>query len=153
MITIRLFRIGKKRQPSYKIVVTDKKNPPSGGRFIDEVGFYNPITKERSVNGEKVKYWISKGASVSDTVHNLLVTEGVLEIKKRAKHNLPEKKEGKDEVAEKKVVSKPEESPVMEPEEKVSEPEPELVKDESATEPEVVAEGIEETPDSEKKSE
>ncbi len=93
MITIRLFRIGKKRQPSYKIVVTDKKNPPSGGRFIDEVGFYDPITKNKSINGDKVKYWVSKGASVSDTVHNLLVKEGVIEDKKRAKHNTPEKKE------------------------------------------------------------
>ncbi len=93
MITIRLFRIGKKRQPSYKIVVTDKKNSPSGGRFIDEVGFYDPITKNRSIDGEKVKYWVSKGASVSDTVHNLLVKEGVIEEKKRPKHNIPEKKE------------------------------------------------------------
>jgi len=101
MITIRLFRIGKKKQPSYKIVVTDKKNPPSGGRFIDEVGFYNPITKERSVNGDKVKYWLSKGVSVSDTVHNLLVTEGILETKKKSKHNSPEKKEVKDMVTPK----------------------------------------------------
>ena len=101
MITIRLFRIGKKKQPSYKIVVTDKKNPPSGGRFIDEVGFYDPITKEKSVNGDKVKYWVSKGASVSDTVHNLLVTEGILETKKKFKHNLPEKKEGEPTVAPK----------------------------------------------------
>ncbi len=99
MITIRLFRIGKKKQPSYKIVVTDKKNSPTGGRFIDEVGFYNPITKERSVDGDKVKYWIGKGASVSDTVHNLLVTEGVIEAKKRPQHGLPGKKEGEDEVA------------------------------------------------------
>ncbi len=93
MIIIRLFRIGKKKQPAYKIVVTDKKNPPSGGRFVDEVGFYNPITKEKSINGEKVKYWLSKGASVSDTVHNFLLKEGVIDGKKRGKHNIQEKKE------------------------------------------------------------
>ncbi len=97
MITIRLLRIGKKKQPSYKIVVTDKKNSPTGGRFVDEIGFYNPLTKEKSINGEKAKYWISKGASVSDTVHNLLVIEGVIAKEKRPKHNLPEKKEGETE--------------------------------------------------------
>ncbi len=131
MITIRLFRIGKKRQPSYKIVVTDKKNSPTGGRFIDEVGFYNPITKERSVNGDKVKYWISKGASVSDTVHNLLVTEGVIEAKKRPQHGLPEKKEGEDEVA---TEVKKEETPKIETEEapKIEEEKASEVKTEEA---------------------
>ena len=106
MITIRLFRIGKKKQPFYKIIVTDKRNSPSGGRFIDEVGFYNPITKERSINGEKVKYWISKGASVSDTVHNLLVTEGVLKAKKRPKHSLSENKEKEEIVVPKEKIAK-----------------------------------------------
>ncbi|MCD5384725.1 MAG: 30S ribosomal protein S16, partial [Candidatus Pacebacteria bacterium] len=79
MITIRLLRIGKKKQPSYKIVVTNKKNSPSAGRFIQQVGFYNPITKEKSINGERVNYWISKGASVSDTVYNLLISEKIIE--------------------------------------------------------------------------
>lgn len=152
MITIRLFRIGKKRQPSYKIVVTDKKNPPSGGRFIDEVGFYNPITKERSVNGDKVKYWISKGASVSDTVHNLLVTEGVIEKDKRSKHNLPEKKEGEEAVTpkatEEAVAPKADETPVTKTEEEVSEP----VEEKPASESEPV-EKPEESPEPEKKTE
>ncbi len=53
------------------------------------------------MNGDKVKYWVSKGASVSDTVHNLLVTEGILETKKKLNHNLPEKKEGEPTVAPK----------------------------------------------------
>ncbi len=93
MTTIRLFRIGKKRQPSYKIVVTDKKNPPSAGRFIDEIGFYNPITKEKTIDAQKVEYWIQKGATMSDTAHNLFVTEKIIEDVKRPKHNIPKKKE------------------------------------------------------------
>jgi len=122
MITIRLFRIGKKKQPFYKIIVTDKRNSPSGGRFIDEVGFYNPITKERSINGEKVKYWISKGASVSDTVHNLLVTEGVLKAKKRPKHGLSENKEKEEIVVPKEKIAKEAVVPkeVFKPESKVA---------------------------------
>ena len=47
MLVIRFFRVGKKNQPSFKIVVTDKKHPPKGGRFLEEVGFYNPLTKEK----------------------------------------------------------------------------------------------------------
>jgi len=82
MLTIRFFRIGKKNQPSYKIVVTDKRNAPSGGLFKEEVGFYNPITKEKSLKGERIKHWISKGAQPSDTAYNLFVKEGIIEGKK-----------------------------------------------------------------------
>jgi len=92
MLRIRFFRTGKKHQPSYRIVVTDKKNPPRGGRFVDEVGFWNPVTKEKKVDGEKIKYWISKGAQASDSVYNLLVSEGVVEGKKIPVHS---KKTGK----------------------------------------------------------
>jgi small subunit ribosomal protein S16 len=48
MLAIRLFRVGKKKQPSYKVVVTNKQNPPQGGQFIEQVGFYNPLTNEKS---------------------------------------------------------------------------------------------------------
>ncbi len=95
MITIRLFRTGKKRQPSYKIVVTEKSNAPSAGRFIDDVGFYNPITKERKLDGDKIKEWIGKGASVSDTVFNMLVSEEIVEGPKRPKFKKPKAKEEK----------------------------------------------------------
>lgn len=93
MIIIRLFRVGKKKQPAYKIVVTNKNNPPAAGRFIEQVGFYNPLTKEKAIKEERVKYWISQGAGTSDTVHNLLVKEGIINQKKRPKHNLKSKKE------------------------------------------------------------
>ena len=82
MLVIRLLRIGKKHQPSYKIVVTDKKNPPRGGRFADQVGSWNPLTKQRILKADKIKEWISKGAKPSDTVYNMLVEEKILEGKK-----------------------------------------------------------------------
>lgn len=82
MLVIRLFRIGKKKQPSFKIVVTDKRRPPKGGRFVQEVGFYNPLTKEKILRAERIKYWLSVGAKPSDTVHNLLIKEKIITGKK-----------------------------------------------------------------------
>lgn len=86
MLTIRFFRIGKRNQPSFRIVVCDKRNAPRGGRFLEILGFYNPRTKETIVEKEKIKHWISKGAKPSPTVHNLLAKQGVIEAKKIAVH-------------------------------------------------------------------
>ncbi len=91
MLAIRLFRIGRKHQPSYKIVVTDKRNSVSGGRFVDEVGFWNPQTKQKTVEVEKIKAWMAKGARPSNTIHNLLLKENVIKGKKVAVHNKPKK--------------------------------------------------------------
>lgn len=83
MLVIRLLRVGKKNQPFFKIVVTEKRNPPRGGRFVQDVGFYNPLTKERNLKKEKILYWLSKGAKPSDTVYNLLVSEKIIEGRKK----------------------------------------------------------------------
>lgn len=84
MLVLRLFRVGKKNQPSFKIVVTDKRNPTRAGRFVEEVGFYNPVTKEKVLSKERVQYWLSKGVQPSPTVYNLLVKSGIVEGKKIA---------------------------------------------------------------------
>jgi len=78
MLVIRLQRRGKKNQPFYRIVVTDKRNAPKAGVSVEEIGYVNPLTKERSVNKERAMYWVSVGAQPSDTVHNLLVSEGII---------------------------------------------------------------------------
>ena len=83
MLAIRLFRVGKKKQPSYKVVVTNKQNPPQGGQFIEQVGFYNPLTNEKTLKEDRIKYWLSVGAQASDTVHNMLITEKIIEGEKR----------------------------------------------------------------------
>ena len=83
MLVIRLFRVGKKKQPSYKVVVTNKQNPPQGGQFIEQVGFYNPLTNEKTLKEDRIKYWLSVGAQASDTVHNMLITEKIIEGEKR----------------------------------------------------------------------
>ena len=94
MLVIRLHRTGRKNYPSYKIVVTEKQKSSTGGRFVEEVGFYNPATKEKILKGERIKYWISVGAQPSATIHNLLIREKVIEGKKIPKHKKPKKKEG-----------------------------------------------------------
>ncbi len=111
MLVIRLFRVGKKNQPSFKIVVTDKKNPPKAGRFTEEVGFYNPLTKEKVLKGDRIKYWISVGAKPSPTVFNLLISEKVIEGKKIPVHKKPKTKEEKPVAPEKPAEEKPVEMP------------------------------------------
>ncbi|PIR02032.1 MAG: 30S ribosomal protein S16 [Candidatus Nealsonbacteria bacterium CG_4_9_14_0_2_um_filter_37_38] len=96
MLVIRLFRIGKKNQPFFKIVVTDKRKPPRGGRFVQEVGFYNPLTKEKNLKKDRIKYWLSVGAKPSATVYNMLISEKIIEGRKVDVHkeSKKEKKEG-----------------------------------------------------------
>ena len=80
MLRIRLRRVGKKKQPSYRIVVADVRAPRDGA-IVEQVGHYNPLTDPPTivVNAEKVKHWISVGAKPSDTVVRILQREGVLE--------------------------------------------------------------------------
>lgn len=93
---MRLLRVGKKNQPVFKIVVTDKKNPPKGGRFVAEVGFYNPITKEKVLKKEKILYYLSQGVQPSDTVWNLLISAGIIEGEKKKKHKTKVKEESSE---------------------------------------------------------
>ena len=101
MLRIRFFRVGKKNQPSFKIVVTDRRNPPRGGRFLEELGFYNPLTKEKILRKERIKFWLERGAQPSETVHNLLVQEGIVKGKKIPVHKKAKPKEEKKEPKEK----------------------------------------------------
>lgn len=89
MLTIRFQRKGRANQVFFKIVVTEKTKSSTRGRFAEELGFYNPVTKEKKINGERAKYWISKGAQPSVTVHNLLISSKIIEGTKIANHKLP----------------------------------------------------------------
>ena len=79
MVKIRLKRMGMKKKPFYRLVVTDSRNPRDG-RFIEEIGYYNPMTQpaEISVDNERAKYWLGVGAQPTDTVRALLKKGGVL---------------------------------------------------------------------------
>jgi len=72
-VRIRLMRIGKKKQPSYRVVVKEARSP-RGGQYIEQVGFYNPRSDPAEVrfDEERVKHWIGVGAQPSDTVRKLL---------------------------------------------------------------------------------
>ena len=79
-VKIRLKRIGAKKAPFYRVVVADSRSPRDG-RFIEEIGTYNPLTdpSEIKIDGEKVKKWIANGAQPTDTVKKLLKKESIIE--------------------------------------------------------------------------
>ena len=93
MLTIRLTRKGKKNQPFFRVVVTDKRRSAKGGRSLEDLGYKNPLTKKISIKKERVLYWISKGAKPSPTVHNLLVAEKIIDAKKIHVSKLSKKKQ------------------------------------------------------------
>ena len=78
-VKIRLRRMGAKKSPFYRIVVADSRYPRDG-RFIEEIGTYNPVVtpSEVKVDAEKAKQWIANGAQPTDTVKALLKKEGIL---------------------------------------------------------------------------
>lgn len=82
MLSIRLSRVGKKKQPVYRFVIMDKQKDP-WGKSLEILGTRNPRTKETILKADRIRYWISKGAQASDSVWNILVDEKVVEGKKR----------------------------------------------------------------------
>ncbi|MDW7670637.1 MAG: 30S ribosomal protein S16 [Bacillota bacterium] len=79
-VKIRLKRMGAKKRPFYRIVVADSRSPRDG-RFIEEIGFYNPVSepKEIKIDQEKAQKWLSNGAKPTETVRVLLKNNGILE--------------------------------------------------------------------------
>ena len=94
-VKLRLRRMGKKRQPIYKVVAADERSPRDG-KFIEAIGLYNPITNPATVdiNEERVLYWLGVGAQPTTTVRNLLSKKGILYKKELIKSGL-----GEEEVA------------------------------------------------------
>ena len=78
-VKIRLRRMGQKKAPFYRIIVADSRSPRDG-RFIEEIGTYNPLTKEKEfkVDAEKAKKWIANGAQPTDTVRDLLKKNNII---------------------------------------------------------------------------
>lgn len=101
MLQIRLLRVGKKHKPSFRLVLVNKGRRP--GKYLENLGFYTPTKKENkteNLNNEKINYWISKGAQLTPTVHNILLDARVITGKKE-----------KIKISKKKEVLKPGESP------------------------------------------
>ena len=79
-VKIRLRRMGTKKAPFYRVVVADSRSPRDG-KFIEELGYYNPLTNPVDVqlDGEKAKEWIANGAQPTETVRALLKKNGVID--------------------------------------------------------------------------
>src|SRR4030065_1146024 len=115
MLVIRLLRTGKKNQPSFKIVVAEKEKSSTSGKYIEEVGFYNPLTKEKNLKAERIKYWISVGVQPSETIHNMLVSQKIIEGKKIDLHKKSKKKREKTEEKAAALVITPTKEEAVEP--------------------------------------
>ncbi|MFP4022351.1 MAG: 30S ribosomal protein S16 [Candidatus Paceibacterota bacterium] len=83
MLKIRLRRVGRRHEPTFRVVLTDSRRAPKSGNFIEVLGSYDPRQEDKTqLKGERIKEWMSKGAKLSGTVHNLLVTHKIIEGEK-----------------------------------------------------------------------
>lgn len=85
MLSIKLKRIGKKHQPSYRIIVQEKRTK-LGGRYVEDIGWLNPKSKEFKIEKERVGHWLKIGAKPTSTIHNLLVKSGTISGSKKPVH-------------------------------------------------------------------
>lgn len=134
MLKIRLQRIGRANDPSYRVVVTEHTNGPKAGKEVEKVGSYNPKTKVRVLDAERIKYWLSVGAKASGTMHNMLISANIITGKKvnvLPKKTVPKKKEVAVEAAPTPAPAPAAEAPV---EQVVEQPAEEVKSDEAPTE-------------------
>lgn len=82
MLKIRLQRVGRVHMPVFRVVLTDSRNSTKSGKSIETLGTWNNTTHERKVNAERMKYWLSKGAQPSVTLHNFLISQKIIAGKK-----------------------------------------------------------------------
>ena len=98
MLKIRLQRIGRRNNPSYRVVVVESTSAAKKGLPVETIGFHDTVRKKTSIDGERVTYWLSKGARPSNTMHNILIANGVIEGVKRnvlpKKHPVVKSEEG-----------------------------------------------------------
>lgn len=123
MLILRLSRVGKKKQPTYRLVVQEKHRDP-WGTSVEILGNYNPRTKALDIKEDRIKHWLNNGAQMSPTVNNLLIDKKVISGEKvRATTNDVKKEDGsapaegsepveeKEKGGEKKKEEKPAEAP------------------------------------------
>jgi small subunit ribosomal protein S16 len=83
MLMIRLQRVGRKNDPSFRVVLTDSKNSAKSGKFKEILGSYNVKTGEVLFKADRIAYWTKEGAQTSATVHNFLVHQKLVDGKKK----------------------------------------------------------------------
>ena len=120
MLTIRLSRIGKRKKPMYRLIISEKARD-TYGKALEILGSYNPFSKELSVKQDRIQYWLSQGSGMSATVNNLLIQNDIIKGEK-VKASKPGKKSEAEIQAEAKAAAaaaaakapKPEEAKVKE---------------------------------------
>lgn len=137
MLMIRLQRVGRKHEPVFRLVLTDSKNGPKSGKFLEILGSFDMrIGDSSNFKIDRIKEFMSKGAQISDTVHNLLIDKKVIDGKKINK--LPKKSAPKkEEVAAAPIETKTEEAKAEEVKEESA---PEAPAEQEAPTEEVAAE-------------
>ena len=83
MLKIRLQRVGRKNDASFRVVLTDSKNAAKSGKFKEILGSYNLKTGEVLFKADRISYWLKNGAQASDTVNNFLIHQKLVEGKKK----------------------------------------------------------------------
>jgi small subunit ribosomal protein S16 len=105
MLKIRLQRVGRRNHAEFRVVVTESTRGPKSAKYLEMLGSYNPHQDKVELQSERIKYWLGQGAQSSGTVHNLLVSNKIIEGKKvnvLPKKTVPQKEEEpvqKEEVA------------------------------------------------------
>lgn len=79
---IRFQRIGRVNDPAFRIVVLEKERAAKAGNIVEQVGTYNPRSKALTLDKDRVSHWIGVGAQPTDSIHNLLISQGVISGKK-----------------------------------------------------------------------
>jgi len=82
MLMIRFQRIGRTNDPAFRIVLLEKSRAAKAGNITEQLGTYNPRSKVLTLDETRVKEWIAKGAQPTGSIHNLLITKGIIEGKK-----------------------------------------------------------------------
>lgn len=101
---LRLQRLGKAKQPTYRLIVSEKARDTQAGS-LEILGCYNPVAKDKKIDlkADRIKYWLSVGAQMSNTVHNLLLKNGIISGEKKMRSVfLSQKRKAKIEEAKKK---------------------------------------------------
>ncbi|MHA1774584.1 MAG: 30S ribosomal protein S16 [Candidatus Heimdallarchaeota archaeon] len=119
MLSIRFARRGRRNQAHFRIVVVEKRKDPWGD-FLEDLGFYNPRTKDCNLKKERILYWISQGAQPTGSVHNLLVNKGVIKGPKvkvtkvhKSKQEQEQKQEQKQESEQKQEQEQEQQEPIQ----------------------------------------
>ncbi len=144
MLAIKLSQRGKKNKRMFRLIISEKSRDPFG-RVLETLGSYNPHSKELIAKGERINYWISKGAQMTPTVNNLLVENKIVDGEKKVSSKAGKKSEKRQAQLQAKADKK---AAAKEVEEKIEEPKE--VEEEKVEE---TTEAVEEKAEEEKKEE